>query len=118
MKYFNVEKFLKVLSESRSEPAYPGRWYVVLNAKQHHEDLRGLGPMSTAFAQCISTTEEWDKEGNLILNWVNEDGKPLTGQDFRDWSAHNVGRHDGKVTHWFDGYDIGCLLHDLMKNQE
>jgi hypothetical protein len=119
MKYYNIEKFLRILERrfDNQETPMDGEWYVVLNANEPHDDLYGSGPMNTAIAQA-RYSDNVDDAGYRIVEWFNSQDKPLSGYDFRDWGNHNVYTHQVTVTHWFDDYNIGGLLYELMRNEQ
>lgn len=82
-------------------------YYFVLNLDMPHEDFYGNGPTNIALARYDSKTEKWYS--------TQYEGEELSYHDFRDFNAHNVGGHDGKITHYFeDTYEFSCLLIELL----
>jgi hypothetical protein len=106
-------KYLKSFADQRyfhlidnENPPFHSGPYIVVNFDLEHDETFGVGPTNFAFASYNLSTNKWMS--------VAYPEREISYYDFRDINAHNVGGHNGKITHYMDDYDLSCMLTDML----
>lgn len=106
-KYCTKVDFEAPYDESSGDSNLGGeRICLVFNMNTPLNETTGTGPFQMAFAR-----HDYKKDKFMSVDGGN---KEIGFHNFRDVHAHNVGGHDGKITHYIDDYNLSCFLAELL----